>query len=430
MEAELLDSIARAETDIVAMCRDLIRINTVNPYSGDRAPAGENPGQEYLAPILQGLGADIRWLPVPPDIYQRMNVLGPAERDFSGRPNLIAELTFAAPGPRIILNGHMDTVGIDSMPGEPLAAQVRDGRIHGRGGSDCKGGITTAVCALRALLSLEAPLCGSVVFQSVVDEECNGSGAGTLACLDAGYTGDAAVFVDGNDESMVLSCSGCLTVDVEVTGREGHAAYGTGVSALDKALIVKGALDRFKQARESQRPQARVNIGVFRAGVHPAVIPGSAFMSLNCVYEVDEAAQARQSMGVWGAGPIREKLQRLVREAEACDPWLAQTPSHITWVKDLIPFAPGPQQEPWAAQLEQAHLQVHGRLPRREHMLGWSDAAYPASLFNIPTLLYGPGVTGKAHSPDEYVEISSLVRCTQVLALFLLRTLHKPPDPS
>ncbi|NSW55510.1 MAG: M20/M25/M40 family metallo-hydrolase [Armatimonadetes bacterium] len=421
-ETALIEAVAEDRDRIVDLCRNLCRINTVNPYAGDANACGEKPGQEFLAPILEGLGARVTLFDCPDDIYPRMGVLGPAERNFRDRPNLVAEFDFGGPGPTVIINGHMDTVGVDSMSIDPLAAEVREGRIWGRGTSDCKGGITTAVSALRCLAESGVNLRGRVIFESVVDEECNGSGAGTLACLDAGYVGDVAVFVDGNDDALTLGCSGCLTADLHVEGLEGHAAYGTGVSAIEKALTVKAAIDEFKRDRETARPDARVNLGIFRAGVHPAVVPGSAYLSLNCVYEVDEAAQALERTGVWGAEPIRKSFEALVRAAESADPWLAEHPSRITWVKDLIPFS-GPEDMPLAARVETAYSAVTGRLPARRHMLGWSDASYYSALGRIPTVLYGPGVTGKPHSPDEYVEIDNLVRCTQVLALFLLREL-------
>lgn len=422
METQLIQGIADAGDEIVALCRDLCGINTVNPYAGDKAAEGERAGQEFLAPILERLGARVTMFPCPDDIYERMGVLGPAGRKFEDRPNLVAEFEFGEGGPRIVINGHMDTVGIDSMTIDPLAAEVREGRIWGRGTSDCKGGITTAVSALKHLLGCGAELRGSVVFESVVDEECNGSGAGTLACIEAGYTGDEAIFVDGNDDALVLGCSGCLTADLDVEGKEGHAAYGTGVSAIEKALVVKGAIDRFKSEREAARPDARVNLGIFNAGTHPAVVPGKAHLSLNCVYEVDEAEAAQAETGAWGAGPIREQFESLIREVEAEDEWLVEHPSEITWVKDLVPFK-GPDDMALAGRLERAYETVSGGLPRREHMLGWSDASYYSSLANVPTVLYGPGVTGTPHSPDEYVEIENLVRCTQVLAVLLLREL-------
>ena len=78
----------------------------------------------------------------------------------------------------------MDTVGIDTFGGNALDPVICDGNMIGRGTSDCKGGVTAGLWAIKALLGVADQLQGKLIFESVVDEECNGSGAGTLACLE------------------------------------------------------------------------------------------------------------------------------------------------------------------------------------------------------------------------------------------------------
>ncbi len=421
-EGRIVECVEAMRERIVETCRQLVAINTVNPYSGDPDAAGEKAGQDYLQPRLQALGAKTHLFEPPADIYERMQVLGPKGRDFTDRPNLVAEIEYAADGPTIILNGHMDTVGAQDMVCDPFAAEIRGDQIWGRGPSDCKGGLTVGLCALEALAEMGLELRGKAIFQSVVDEECNGGGAGTMACVDAGYRGDMAIFLDGNDSAITLGCYGCLTADVAVTGQEGHAAYGTGVSALDKALVVKGAIDDFGAKRLRERPDCRLNIGVFQSGVHPAVVPGRASMSLNMVYQYEEAIAAEKAGYAFGGGPIRDEFEQAVGAADESDEWLREHRSQVEWVKDLLPFKV-PEQEPAIAHLAQTARDVTGDAPPFNHMLGWSDACYYAHHAKMPTVLFGPGKTGCAHAPDEHVEIESLVSVCKVLAVYLWREL-------
>ena len=249
--------------------------------------------------------------------------------------------------------------------------------------------------AIGILLDLDAPLAGSLVFESVVDEECSGGGAGTMACLDAGYTGDGAVFVDGNDMTITLGCGG---------------------------FLVKQAIDEFKQERETEHPEARVNLGIFDSGVHAAVVPGSAYMSLNIVYEVAEAEQAEADGYGWSGKPIRDRFEEVIRAAEAEDEWLREHPYELTWVKDLIPFDQ-PDSEPWAQRLARVYREMVGEEPVFNRMMAWSDSAYPSALFDIPTALFGPATGGEARGPTEHIEIAQMVRCTKVLASFLAQVL-------
>lgn len=421
-EADIASFLEAHCQDLVDTLSQLVQTKTTNPYSGDREPSGEAAGQQLLAEMLSELEPRLDLFDCPDDIYARLGVLGPEERSFAGRPNLVAIFELGAPGPTVVVNGHMDTVGIDNMSIEPLGAEVRDGWMYGRGTSDCKGGLAAALWAIRAVLSVGPDLGGRIILESVVDEECNGSGAGTLACLNRGYQGDVAIFVDGYDGRISRGCYGCLTARVLVEGREGHGASGTGVSALEKALLVKRGVDEFKRRREALYPDARVNLGVFRSGTHPAVVPGMAEMQLNVVYRLEDAQASLATGGSWGASVLREEFGKAVASAARGDSWLEEHPPQVGWIKDLIPFQET-EHSPWLVRLKEAYTAATGRAPLTDLMIGWTDASYYSALAGVPTFLIGPSADGKAHSPDECVEIAALVRSAKVLSTFLVRTL-------
>ncbi len=422
MEKKIMNEVEALSDELVELCRELVRTNTVNPYSGDPNFGSEAAGQRILKPVLENMGARVRLFEPPEGVYSKMGVLGPKERDFKGRPNLVAEFDFGRPGKRIIINGHMDTVAASGMSIDPFSAEVKDGLIWGRGTSDCKGGLSSGLIAVKALLPFADELSGSIVYESVVDEECNGSGAGTLACCYEGYRGDAAIVVDGNDLEITTGCGGCLTADLKVFGRMGHAARSDGVSAIEKALIIKRGIDAFKKERERLRPSAKVNLGVFRSGVHPAVVPGEAYMSLNIVYELDEAEKARRDGRGWGGKQIMENFQKAIREAERADSWFEMHPAEIEWVKDLIPFQT-PEDGELVRELTRACKDVLSTTPTVRSIPAWADAAYLYHFAETPTVLFGPGIGKLCHAPDENVTIENLVNSAKVIALYLYRQL-------
>ncbi|RKY60340.1 MAG: hypothetical protein DRP95_04315, partial [Candidatus Latescibacterota bacterium] len=77
MIEKVREKVRELSEEIVSLCRDLVRINTVNPYSGDPEPGGELEGQRFLEPILKGLGAWTRMFEPPNGIYGKMGMLGP-----------------------------------------------------------------------------------------------------------------------------------------------------------------------------------------------------------------------------------------------------------------------------------------------------------------------------------------------------------------
>ncbi|MGH2354359.1 MAG: M20 family metallopeptidase, partial [Chloroflexota bacterium] len=312
----------------------------------------------------------------------------------------------------------MDTVGIEGMSlDDPLSGEIRDGRLWGRGSSDMKGGLAAAVTALQALHDVRHQLHGRVIFASVVEEECNGSGAGALTWIDrlskrqgrALQVAEFALCTDGSGPEVWRGYGGVLTVDVHVEGRTGHPARPGGVSAIEQALVVKGAIDRYKAEREALGEGRNVNLGVFRGGAHPSVVAGSAVMSLNMSYPFADASAAEASGQGFGNTPGRHRFEALIQERCASDPWLQEHPPRIDWIKDLISFELA-ESHPLVQGLAEAHRKVLGQEPSIQINPAWSDACY------LPRFA---GTPGQAHGPAEYAETWRIVDCAGVLAAFL-----------
>jgi acetylornithine deacetylase len=410
--------------EIIALAQQLVRTNTVNPYSGDPPErcGNEAAGQAVIEPLLTGVGARVEKFDCPADIYSAMGVLGPKRRDFRGRPNLVAEMTFGAGCQRALLMFHMDTVGVSGMTVAPHGGEIRDGKLFGRGASDCRGGIAASIVAARVLHEFRHELRGSLTIFSVAEEECNGGGAGALACIQrlkarpAPVTGQSQLFnfaicADGSGPWVTRGFGGVVTGELRVHGQGGHAAGPGGVNAIDKAVAVKGALDAFKREREAAQSGARVNLGIFRAGVHPAVIPAEALMAFNASTTVAD-----------NSAKVRTRFEQLLREHEAVDSWLRRHPSALEWIKDLAAYET-PANHWLVRDLMATHARVLHQPAKVELNPAWSDACWLARA-GIPTLNYGAGTPGQAHSDGEYCELSRIVDCCKVLTAFLYEQLQ------
>jgi acetylornithine deacetylase len=408
--------------EIISLAQQLVRTNTVNPYSGDPPErcGGEAAGQAVIEPLLAGIGARVEKFDCPANIYAAMGVLGPKKRNFRGRPNLVAEIPFGPGCQRGLLMFHMDTVGVTGMTIPPHAGDIRDGKLYGRGASDCRGGIAAAIVAARVLHQFRDKLRGSLTIFSVVDEECNGGGAGALACIQRlrkappPVTGCSPLFnfaicTDGGP-SVTRGFGGVITAELRVRGRGGHAAMPGGVNAIDKAVLVKSAVDAFKRERESAGPGKRVNLGIFRAGVHPAVIPGEALLAFNASTTVaDDSAK------------VRTRFEQVLRQQESRDPWLREHPSALEWIKDLASYET-PAEHWLIRDLAATYARVLRQPATVELNPAWSDACW-LSRAGIPTVNYGPGTAGQPHSDGEYAELSPIVDCCKVVTAFLYEQL-------
>jgi acetylornithine deacetylase/succinyl-diaminopimelate desuccinylase-like protein len=73
------------------------------------------------------------------------------------------------------------------------------------------------------------------------------------------------------------------------------------------------------------------------------------------------------------------------------------------------------------------HAQIHGREPAIAISPGCNDTHYMIRDLGIPALTYGPGTTGTAHTPDEYIVIADLAPTTKVLVQVALTLLSAWP---
>ncbi|NIR36382.1 MAG: M20/M25/M40 family metallo-hydrolase, partial [Actinobacteria bacterium] len=99
------------------------------------------------------------------------------------RPNVIGRVS-GGPGPTLMLNAHLDTVGVGGMD-DPFTPRIDAGRIHGRGAVDTKGGLAALMAAtVRAAAAVD----GTVLFTGVADEEHGSVGSEAVAVE---FTADA-----------------------------------------------------------------------------------------------------------------------------------------------------------------------------------------------------------------------------------------------
>jgi acetylornithine deacetylase/succinyl-diaminopimelate desuccinylase-like protein len=146
------DALAVESQDVLGR---LIRFNTVNP------PGNELPAQEYLLGHLSEAGFECELLGAEPQ-----------------RPNLLARLRGAEPGPTLCYLGHVDTVLANAAEWrhDPWSGEVIDGFLWGRGAIDMKSQVAAEIVAGSSLArSGWRPARGELLIAAVVDEETGGA---------------------------------------------------------------------------------------------------------------------------------------------------------------------------------------------------------------------------------------------------------------
>ena len=431
-ERRVRETIASRSAELAALAGELIGFDTVTRGEPDEPARDELALQELLAERLRAAGAEVElWEPDPGEL-DRWTRQVPAGLGFAGRPQLIARFPGRAEGRSLMFNGHIDVVSAEPherWTSHPFAAEVRDGRLYGRGACDMKGGVAAMVEAAIALADTGVELAGELVVTTVTDEEWNG--AGTLAVADRGVRADAAIVPEASGFEPWVACRGILNPTVTVEGRPGHAEIpqpdwreGGAVNAIEKAMIVIEAV------RSLRERWAEAD------GTHPLLAPGELIPTVieggewwvnypaTCTATIDVTYLPAQgdADGGWGSELERE-IEEWILARTGEDAWLAEHPPRFTWGTNLAPAEIGAD-HPIVACALAAGEQV-GRPGKVAALQGWHDAA-TLTRFGTPAISYGPaGLSNDgetmAHAIDEFVPVADLVACAQALAVAAIR---------
>ncbi|HEY3765930.1 MAG TPA: ArgE/DapE family deacylase [Gaiellales bacterium] len=338
-------------------------------------------------------------------------------------PVVTGRLTGDTAGARILIAGHIDVVsGGDELAwtSPPFRPRISDGVLYGRGACDMKAGVVAGLAALRAIHEAGVELGGEVMLVTVPGEE--DGGAGMLAAIRAGCTGDWAVITEPTRLDLVTAQAGAITFTLTVPGKSAHAAFRRrGVSAVEKLVPVMEALQRNEAERNAAetlqsmrdlRLPYPTSIGRVSAGDWSSTVPERL------------VAEGRYGVRV-GQTPAEAEaeLRTVIAAACAADDWLCDHPVEvqITGGRFASASVPSDHALPWA--LGEAARDVAGRLPPFVGVPYGSDARLLIDQGETPTVLYGPGDPELAHAVDEHVALEDVAVCARVLAVWVMRTL-------
>jgi acetylornithine deacetylase len=425
LEREVLGAIAGRRSEIIDLATALIAFDTTARGPQD-PPRDERVLQEFLAERLARAGAEVEmWEPDAAAIGGERQV--PPGLSFDGRPQLAARLRGAGGGRSLLFNGHIDVVSpepVERWTSDPWCAEVRGGKLYGRGSCDMKGGLAAMVTAAEILAELGVPLAGDLIVNTNTDEES--SGAGSLACAAHGIAADAGICPEGTGGALWLACRGTASVTITVPGRSGHVEVrqpdwrdGGPVNAIDKAELVLSVIRELRR-RWSQRADQQ----------HSFLAPGSATTTVidGGEWFVSYPAACRLIVNIsylptsadhdgYGAA-VAAELERAVLEVTDADEWLRGHPPTFEWGPDLPPFEVDAS-HPIVGTLTDAAAAAGGN-PRLGFTDSWFDAASFVRAGAATVIGYGPRANN-AHGVDEHVAVDELVSCTQTLALSAMR---------
>ncbi|NIP61113.1 MAG: ArgE/DapE family deacylase [Gemmatimonadetes bacterium] len=369
--------------DPVALTRAMVAVPSVNPEI-EAGGAGEEELARLCAAWLDGWGFQVDLVEVAAG---RWNVVG---RHGGGRPALL-------------LNGHLDTVGVEGMTIPPFQAEHRDGRVWGRGACDMKGGDAALLAAAARLADRGHG--GQLIVALTADEEH--ASVGMEALVASGVEADAGIVCEPTELAVMPAHKGFLWAELHVRGRAAHGSRpDLGVDAIRHTARYLCALDDYEARLEARDPHqlltaGSIHAGKIRGGSAPSVYPEECALVLERRTLPGEDRDAVISELL----ELLDRLRAEVPELEAeLVPGLGRPGTEVPTDSALV--------EGLLAAVAEERLEA-----RVEGMSAWVDAAL-LNEAGIPALCFGPGSISLAHAAEEWVPDEEIQACARVLERF------------
>jgi len=360
---------------------DLVSINSINP---DLVPG--SPGEAEIARYIAG------WL-------ERAGVEVQLIESAAGRPNVVGIARGTGGGKTLLLNGHMDTVGVAGMPDahQPRIDRAA-GRLYGRGAYDMKGGV--AACMLAIAEARKQRLHGDVIFTGVIDEEYASLGTMDLAKR---FHADGAIVAEFTELQLILAHRGFVWLEVETIGKAAHGSRpDLGVDAIVKMGKVLLEMERLDQALRSNPTHPLLGSG----SLHASLIQGGQELSSypeRCTLSVERRTLPGETPEF-----VEAEFLGIVQDMQRSDPsfqavvrrGIDRSPLETREDADIVQAL-----QAASVKLLNHPLQVSG-------VQFWTDAAV-LSAAGIPSVLFGPSGSG-AHAVEEWVDLASVETCAEI----------------
>jgi len=373
------------EQHLVTLLTELVAINSINRTLS--AGPGEREIAEFIARRLNDLQLDAAIHDVGPDQRNVAAIIAGKDRRRS-----------------LLLNAHLDTVGVDGMD-QPFSLKRQEDRLYGRGTYDMKGSIAIMLLLADYFTRQVPPL--DILLTFVSDEEDKSTGMEYLVEHWLPRVSPAPVggiFLEPTEEDIGVCHRGFTWYELTVTGRAAHGSRPE--EGIDAILPLRAALNSMRDIQaELQRRDPDPLLGC--ASIHSSIIRGGSELSMipsrSCLQ------WERRTLPGESPRDLGRELERILQAVN-------QHPGGHTAAGSAF-FVRPPYRVPDDAEILR-RIQKATPQSRRVGLPFWADSAL-AGAMGIPSILFGPSGHG-AHATDEWVSLKSLLNVYEVLKKLII----------
>lgn len=365
--------------EIINLLQRLISIDSQNP------PGREREIAVFIKDYLKNIG-------VKSTLYEFRKY----------RTNLVCEIKSHYSYKRLLLTPHLDTVPISNggrYP--PLSGYFHNGKIYGRGATDCKSNIAVCLSVIKEIIEKNITLKNTdLIFAFTADEE-TGSELGLKPLIKYLLPLDYSVILDSDDFNIIIAQKGLLHLRIEIFGKAAHGAYPErGINAITKSIPVLKDIThiKFRCLKDKLLGSPTINIGKIEGGEKVNIVADYVYFDIDIRYLPSQNYRE-----------IIEKIRAILKRYKLkckIDILAHQSPTMVDKHHFLI--------------TNLTSILKKNKVPIR--LKGSKGATVITFLAEegIPSFAFGFGSSGCAHTKNEYVKLDNLIKGKKILLDYLI----------
>lgn len=376
----------------------------------------EKPLLNFMRDIIAIKSLSSQEGPVIKRIQAEMKKLGYDEVKIDPMGNLIGRM---GKGKKVIaIDGHVDTVDVGDLKQwktDPFDPVLKNGVLYGRGCSDMKGGVASAVYAGAMLKKTGMPKDVSLLVTATVQEEdCDGQCWDYIVKKDR-IRPDLVIITEPTSLRVYRGHRGRMEIEVSTEGVSCHgSAPERGVNAIYKMAPIIADIEKLNARLKPRKPLGKGTVTISHIRSRS---PSLCAVADGCTIHLDR----RLTVGETEKTAVAQ-IRNLPSVKKAKAKVIVLNYDTPSWTGNVFPFKkyfptwemPGTRKE--VKMAEKAHLDVFGTKAVVGHWTFSTNGIATAGLHGIPTIGFGPGHEHFAHAPNECVEVEHLVRAAAFYA--------------
>ncbi|MDF0596614.1 acetylornithine deacetylase/succinyl-diaminopimelate desuccinylase family protein [Psychromarinibacter halotolerans] len=418
LTSRLVSEIDARRDDLIALTQDLIRIPTLNP-----------PGNCYRD-ICEYLDARLSASGFACEMKRAVGTPGDSEK--YPRWNIVARREGATPGECVHFNSHTDVVAVgEGWTVDPFGAELKDGRIYGRGACDMKGGLAASIIAAEAFIAACPDFAGAIEISGTADEETGGYGGVAWLAEQGHFSPERVQHViipePLHKDRICLGHRGVWWAEIETHGRIAHGSMPfLGDSAIRHMGAVLDEMERWLYpllaGKRTEMPvipegarQSTMNINSIHGG-EPEPEPDFTGFPAACVADRCRIVIDRRFLIEEDLSEVKAEIATLMERVKA------DRPGFTYEIRDLWQVTPTMTERD--APVVQSVARAIGKVLNRDAGYVVSPGTYDQKHIDRigrlkNCIAYGPGVLDLAHQPDEWIGVDDMADSAKVMALTL-----------